>query len=236
MTAAPITVAGARLMADPLGALWWPEERLLAVADLHLEKGSAFAAQRMPLPPYDTGAGLDLLHRLLHRYRPRTVVALGDSFHDRGAAARVPAPEAARIRRFTREVDWVWIAGNHDPEPPAALGGRPAAELAVGPLTFRHIPSAASVPGEIAGHLHPKATVPTRARHITGRCFVTDGRRLVLPAFGAYAGGLDVHDPALRGLFRPAFRVFLLGRERLHAFPAAGLAIPTMDIRVFARG
>jgi uncharacterized protein len=223
VTAAPLTVNGVRLLADPAGALWWAERRTLAVADLHLEKGSSFARRGVPLPPYDTAATLERLGRLVARWRPSTVIALGDSFHDRGAPARLGPADAARLRRLAESADWVWIAGNHDPDPPAALGGRVAESLTLGPLTFRHVPAGPGTAGEVAGHLHPKATVATRGRTVRAPCFVTDGRRLILPALGAYAGGLDVHDPAIGGLFRRGFRVLLLGRERLHAFPAGAL-------------
>ena len=211
-------------MADPSGALWWPERRLLVVADLHFEKGSAFAERGSLLPPYDTRTTLDGIERLLRRYAPACVIALGDSFHDRRARSRLLDGDRARMQRMTAATDWVWLAGNHDPEPPADLGGRSATVITVGPLTFRHTPSPTAAAGEICGHLHPKASVPTPQRVISCRCFVTDGSRMVLPAFGAYTGGLDVQDPAIRGLFRHGFSVLLLGRERLHAFPAKRLA------------
>ena len=227
MTLAPLTVNGAHLAADPSGALWWPERRLLAVADLHLEKGSRFAARGALLPPYDTRATLDRLERLVLRFRPRLVVALGDSFHDASAPERLAEADAARLRRLTGCCDWIWIAGNHDPEPPRDLGGEAAAMLRVGELTFRHAPEAERQPGEVCGHLHPKAAVLAAGSRIGRRCFATDGRRLLLPAFGAYAGGLDVHDPAVAGLFPRGFRVLLLGGERLHAFPDSRLLRPT---------
>lgn len=226
MTLVPLTVNGAHLAADPSGALWWPERGLLAIADLHLEKGSRFAARGTLLPPYDTRATLDRLERLILRLRPRLVAALGDSFHDACAPERLAEADAARLRRLAGRCDWVWIAGNHDPEPPQDLGGRAADLLRVGELTFRHAPDAEGVPGEVCGHLHPKAAILAAGGRICRRCFVTDGHRLLLPAFGAYAGGLDVHDPAVAGLFRRGFRVLLLGGDRLHAFPASRLLRP----------
>ncbi len=221
---ATVTVNGVPLHADASGGLWWPERRLLAVADLHLEKASAYAARGGAfLPPYDTRATIDALERLIRRHRPTTVIALGDSFHDRGARLRLAEADTARLRRVTDGIDWIWIAGNHDPEPPLDLGGRMAAEVTVGALTFRHAPAAESAAGEVCGHLHPKASVAVRARLVTARCFVTDGRRMVLPAFGAFTGGLDVHDEAFRAVFRRGFRVLLAGADRLHMFPASRL-------------
>ncbi len=223
---ASFAVNGAMLRADPTGALFWPEQSLVVVADLHFEKGSSFARKGQLLPPYDTRDTLDRLARVLQRFSPRRVVCLGDSFHDGDAASRLAPPEAERLRRFTKAYDWTWIAGNHDPAPPDGLGGRVVAELAEGPLLLRHEPGESSR-GVVCGHFHPKATVPTRARPITGRCFVTDGTRLILPAFGAYAGGLDVLAPPIAGLFgRANFRVLLINGERLHLFSRAHLARP----------
>ncbi len=217
-----IGVAGAALVADPAGALYWPDERLLAVADLHLEKGSAFAARGVLLPPYDTTATLARLAKLIEHYRPALVIALGDSFHDGGGPARMPEGSRAALTALQRGRDWVWLAGNHDPDPPQGVGGQVAAELAIGALTFRHQPSPQSVDGEIAGHLHPSARVAQRGRGVARRCFAADAKRLVMPAFGAYAGGLNIRDRAFVALFGAlSFTAHLLGQGRLYAIPAA---------------
>lgn len=221
MTAAPIHLAGERLMLDPAGGLYWPARRLLAVSDLHLEKGTAFARQGMLLPPWDTHATLDRLALLLRHWRPETVVALGDSFHDPAGAARLPATERERLAAITRAHRFVWILGNHDPAPPDGLGGEAVAELALEKLIFRHESTADRTIGEIVGHHHPKATVDARTGPVSRPCFVFDGRRLMLPAFGAYTGGLDIADPAIARLFPRGGRAFLLGRERLFSFPFA---------------
>ena len=225
MSAAPIHIAGERLMLDPSGVLLWPEHDLLAVSDLHLEKGTAFARQGMLLPPWDTRATLDRLALLLRRYRPKIVVALGDSFHDRGGAGRLPAAEIARIVAMTGAARFIWVLGNHDPEPALELGGDWVDEFSLGALIFRHqgkssvgLPESA---GEICGHHHPKAAVAVRGGTQSRACFVTDARRVMLPAFGAYTGGLDVTHPEIGGLFPRGGRVFLLGRERLFSFALA---------------
>lgn len=217
-----LTVASVTLIADPAGALYWPDEKLLVVADLHLEKGSAFAARGVLLPPYDTAATLLRLERLIDRYAPRLVIALGDSFHDRKGATRLPEAFRSMLKDMQRGRDWVWIAGNHDPEPTEGIGGRFAGTLAFGPLTFRHEPRAGSAEGEIAGHLHPVARVARRGRSVSRRCFAGDGRRIVMPAFGAYAGGLNVRDRAIAPLFGTlAFTAHMLGQRRLYAVAAA---------------
>ncbi len=216
-----IVISETTLHADPAGALYWPEEKLLVVADLHLEKGSAFAARGVLLPPYDTAATLARLARLVGRYAPQCLVALGDSFHDGEGAARMSMVDRIALQALQRGRDWLWIAGNHDPNPAVNVGGRFAETLVLGPITFRHKPSPAACDGEIAGHLHPLARVARRGHAVSRRCFVGDGRRLVMPAFGAYAGGLNVRDRAVAMLFgsRP-ITAHLLGERRLYAVAA----------------
>jgi DNA ligase-associated metallophosphoesterase len=217
-----ITVAGASLVADCAGALYWPEERLLVVADLHLEKGSAFAARGVLLPPYDTAATLARLAMLIERYVPRLVIALGDSFHDGGGPARMSDISRAGLKTLQCGRDWLWIAGNHDPDPADNIGGRFAEILALGLLTFRHAPSPHRCDGEIAGHLHPQARIARRGRAVSRRCFASDGKRLVMPAFGAYAGGLNVRDRAIVSLFGAlSFTAHMLSERRIYAVAAA---------------
>ena len=217
-----LTLAGVTLIADTSGALFWPEEKMLVVADLHLEKGSAFAARGVLLPPYDTASTLARLACLIERYAPRIVMALGDSFHDGGGPARMADTDRASLKALQRGRDWLWIAGNHDPDPADGVGGRFADTLALGPLTFRHEPSSDRCDGEIAGHLHPLARVARRGRAVSRRCFASDTRRLVMPAFGAYTGGLNVRDRAIATLFGTlAFTAHMLGEQRLYAVAAA---------------
>jgi uncharacterized protein len=212
-----VAVAGVVLEALPAGAIWWADERVLAVADLHLEKGSSFARRGQMLPPYDTPETLIGLARLIARFDPRVVVALGDSFHDDGGAARLSPRDRAMLTALCVGREWIWIAGNHDPAP-HHLFGSPVACLAIGPIRFRHRPGQDGTRGEIAGHLHPSARVLGQGRSVRRRCFAGDGHRLILPAFGAYAGGLNVLDRAFAGLFAPStFRAFLLGERGVYA-------------------
>jgi DNA ligase-associated metallophosphoesterase len=222
MTPAPFHLAGARLALDPAGALYWPERALLAVSDLHLEKGSSFARHGMLLPPWDTRATLDRLVLLLRHWRPRVLVALGDSFHDQSAAGRLAESDAARLRTIASRLRLVWVRGNHDPLPPEGLGGEAVRDFALEPLVFRHQAAPRVHGGEISGHYHPKAAIPARGTAVCRPCFVGDSRRLLMPAFGAYTGGLDVRDPAIARLFPRGGRVFLLGQERLFSFPLGG--------------
>lgn len=190
-------VRGEMLTPLPEGALWWPSERTLIVSDLHLEKGSSYAAAGQMLPPYDTSATLAVVEALVRAYQPERVISLGDSFHDRDAEWRLVEQDAARIKALTSATDWVWVEGNHDPDPPEDLGGRAAKVLRMNEIVFRHEPTGES--GEIAGHLHPCAKVLSRVRTLRRSCFVTDGQRLIMPALGAFAGGLNVlheaYDP-----------------------------------------
>jgi len=164
--AAPLHFTGEQLLLDPAGALFWPARRLLAVADLHLEKGSAAARNGSLLPPWDTRATLDRLAALMRRYRPASVVALGDSFHDTAGPGRLQTHDQQRLAAMTRFAAFIWVLGNHDPAPPEGIGGQAVDAWQTGPFVFRHEAVAGPTQGEICGHHHPKASVPTRG---TGR-------------------------------------------------------------------
>ena len=206
--------AGETLQALPQGALYWPARRLLAVADLHLEKGSSYAvAARKLLPRHDTRQTLAALAALIEALQPATVVCLGDSFHDREAVARLADEERREIERLTSRARFVWIAGNHDPAPPPAGWGEVAEEIDEAPLVFRHEAQFGPVTGEVSGHFHPVAALTVRGRGFRRRCFLTDGHRLILPAFGAYAGGLNALDPAIAQLFPDDYDALLVGRD-----------------------
>ncbi len=219
--AAVVAVLGAHFLADPAGALYWGEEGVLIVADMHLEKGSAFAARGVLLPPYDTASTLAALARLIAFYQPRCVVALGDSFHDSRAGERLCGEDRRTIRALHRGREWIWIAGNHDAILPAGLPGEARAELAMGDIVFRHEPRAGRRMGEIAGHLHPVAKVAGRGGSVRRRSFVSNGERCVLPAFGAFAGGLNLHDAAFEPLFGGSLETLahVVGREAVYAIP-----------------
>ena len=220
-----IVINGAELVADATGALYWPARATLIVADLHLEKGSGFAQRHGTLlPPYDSAETLGTLARAIGRYAPARVLCLGDSFHDRHAPSRLSAEDSKGLRALVGSLEWTWIAGNHDPAPPEELGGQVEAVVAIGPLVFRHEAEVGTRTGEISGHFHPKAGVATRGRRVSARCFVEDGKRLILPAFGAYTGGLDVRDPAIRQHFGRSFAAHVIGRDRVHRFASTQLA------------
>lgn len=214
-----IKLSGASLIADPSGALYWPEHGLLAVADLHLEKGSSYARHGQFLPPYDTAATLARLTRLIAQYAPRVVVALGDSFHDGGGPKRLLDSDRESLSALQRGREWIWITGNHDPEPAENIGGVFQETMPVGALTFRHLPTGTA--HEVCGHLHPVARVSHRGRAVRRRCFAADETRMVMPAFGAFTGGLNVRDAAFADLFGTlAFTAHMLGDTRLFAFNA----------------
>jgi uncharacterized protein len=219
-----VAIKGEGLVADPDGALWWPEESALVVADLHLEKASSLARRGALLPPYDTAATLGSLAKLVMAYDPRLVLALGDSFHDQDGASRLDSTARRVLQKLMAGRDWIWLAGNHDPEPPVGLGGECLRSLELGPFLFRHEPALGPVSGEIAGHLHPVARIRVRGRSIRRRCFATDGKRLILPAFGALAGGLNVLDQAFRTLFSPGLLAALvMGETRTYSVAPAYL-------------
>jgi DNA ligase-associated metallophosphoesterase len=226
-----IALAGARLGLLPSGVLWWAGAGLMAAGDLHLGRAER-AARRggALLPPYETAETLERLEAEVVRLAPRTVILLGDSFDDMEAASGLADEIAERLMRLVAGRRWIWIAGNHDPGP-AALPGSHRAEWREGPLVFRHAaePGAApgAAPGEVSAHYHPKARLCLRGQPIARACFLADRRRLILPAFGTYTGGLDIRDGAFDGIVGGEAIAYLTGRcitpvPRRSLLPASG--------------
>ena len=216
-------VNGEEVELDQSGAAYLPDSATLIVADLHFEKGSAFAAKGQPIPPYDTLATMDTLCNVIERRQARRVVCLGDSFHDDNAGDRLDPATILRFKQMTQDLEWYWVEGNHDPNPPENLGGKTVGEVDLGRLILRHLPSNGAAPGEVAGHLHPKAAVRVRGRRVQGRCFVSDGVRLILPAFGAFTGGLNVLHEAFSGLFPDSYYAHIIGRRGVRAVASSKL-------------
>lgn len=213
-----IELFGATVTLRGSGAMWLEVERTLVVADLHFEKGSSYASRfGQMLPPYDTRETLDRLDREVSALSPARLIFLGDSFHDGAGEDRLAADDAERLRGLARGRDLVWAVGNHDEDGPRSLPGEVIAEANILGLTLRHEPEAGDQPGEVAGHLHPAAKVSSGRGSVRRRCFVTDGSRLILPAFGAYTGGLNVLDRAFSGLFGGPVLAGALGKQKVHA-------------------
>ncbi|RSK36775.1 ligase-associated DNA damage response endonuclease PdeM [Rhodovulum iodosum] len=203
-------LTGAQLAALPSGALYWGDAGLLAVSDLHLGKAERIARRGGALlPPYETRETLARLEADITVTGARTVLCLGDSFDDLDAAAGLPEDEAQWLMRLMAGRRWLWIEGNHDPGP-IAFGGSHLAEYAAGPLIFRHIARPGAV-GEVSGHYHPKARISLGGRALSRPCFLHDAARLILPAYGAYTGGLCWDDPAFAPLFGTEARAIMLG-------------------------
>jgi uncharacterized protein len=216
---------GVRATLRASGALWIERARTLVVADLHLEKGSAYGARGQLLPPYDTRETLARLAAEVEALDPQVVVLLGDSFHDGSAEARLDPADGRRLAALARRRALAWVVGNHDADGPScALPGQVVERLEVEGLTLTHEPRPGAAPGEVAGHLHPAIKLVRYGRGVRRRCFLTDGERLVLPAFGAYAGGLNVLDPAFTGLFAIRPLAAALGRGRVHALALENLS------------
>jgi DNA ligase-associated metallophosphoesterase len=219
-----MNVNGEAVLMRCSGAAWLADSRTLIVADLHFEKGSAYARHGQMLPPYDTRETLNRLEAEVAATQPAVLVFLGDSFHDGKGEGRLHRDDHARIAGLATGRTLAWVVGNHDADGPKALPGDTVDELVFGRLTLRHEPQPGGQPGEMAGHLHPAARVKGRGRTVRRRCFVTDGRRMVLPAFGSYAGGLNIKDKAFAGLFEVKPLAGALGTCRVHPIGWGSLA------------
>jgi uncharacterized protein len=194
----------------PSGGLFWPARKALAVSDLHLGKSERLARRGGTLlPPYETQATLEKLDRDLEATRADTVICLGDSFDDLAAADGIAEPSRLWLTRLMAGRDWTWITGNHDPGP-IEIGGSHRDELTLRPFTFRHIARPTET-AEISGHYHPKARLAGQSRP----CFLADAKRLILPAYGVYTGGLRSHDASLTALMAQDALAILTGSRTL---------------------
>jgi uncharacterized protein len=212
-------LAGVLVRALPEGALWIEDAKALVVSDLHLEKGSSYALRGQMLPPYDTHAALMRLTDLMLRFSPEIIVSLGDSFHDGGGPVRMDPRDRTLLSVLMSRCDWVWVEGNHDGKAPETLGGAVRDVLHLGALVLRHEPTAGAAPGEIAGHLHPCAKVAGRGGSVRRRCFALSPDRLVMPAFGAFTGGLNVCDETFAPIFPDGATALVLGRDKVLPAP-----------------
>lgn len=218
-------VNGEELVADCSGIVYWPARQMVLVADLHLEKGASLARRGQLLPPYDTMTTLHRLKYCLDKWQPKAVAALGDSFHDARASEHLPSAARGALTEMMRGRDWVWITGNHDPEPPKGLAGEVTDELRLGRLILRHEPQRDCEAGELAGHLHPKARLMRRGRSVRRSCFAASPHRMILPSFGAYTGGLNVFHEAFEGLFDGRnFHALMRGDEQVYRIAARELS------------
>ena len=208
----PLSFAGKELLLTKSGAVYWPSERALLVADLHLEKASFYAQHGQMLPPYDSRETLERITLAIRETGARRVFTLGDNFHDSSGSTRLEDHAAAMLSDLARAVDWVWITGNHDPHMEARNGGSIADELAVGGMILRHIAKADETRPELSGHFHPRLQLTVRQRRIHRACAVVsecvNGRgRMILPAFGSLTGGMNAADPVIVNALQPASRI-----------------------------
>ncbi|WP_205481223.1 ligase-associated DNA damage response endonuclease PdeM [Sphingomonas arenae] len=217
----PFSFAGHDFLADPQGALHWPAERALLVADLHLEKASWFARLGQFLPPYDSQATLAALTAIVERAGVERLYCLGDSFHDRFGCDRLPEEARAMLLALTARLDWTWILGNHDPGFADHCGGRLLEEAEVAGVLLRHEADPADPRPEISGHYHPKLRLQLKGRNVSRRCYVGSSAKLILPAFGALTGGLDAGHPEIRRKVGPEAAAFVPVADRMLRFPLA---------------
>jgi DNA ligase-associated metallophosphoesterase len=201
----PLSFAGEEFAIVQERALYWPREQALLVADLHLEKASFYARHGQLLPPYDSRETLERVAAAIRDTGARRVYTLGDNFHDSAGPSRLEPHAAGMLDALVRATDWVWITGNHDAAMEAACGGTLAEELEIAGLVLRHKALAGETRPELSGHYHPRLQVVVRERSIRRPCaVVSNGGRMILPAFGALTGGMNAADPAIVKALQPA--------------------------------
>jgi len=221
-----ISLSGMDMIPCLSGAVFVPDLKTLLIADLHLEQGTSLARRGAHVPPFDTASSLALLSTIIERDRPERLIFLGDSFHDAEGSIRLEDGHRKTLKVFTSAVETFWISGNHDPTPPEDVGGIHCEQIMLGAIILRHEPSVLQQGQcEISGHLHPGCVVVQRGRPLRGKCFAYDGKRLIMPAFGAYTGALSVTSSPFQNLFEEAVtEVLMIGKAALHRFPHSRLS------------
>jgi DNA ligase-associated metallophosphoesterase len=217
----PFSFAGHTFIATPEGALHWPAQEALLVADLHLEKASWFARLGQFLPPYDSQATLAALAAQVERTGVKRLYCLGDSFHDRFGCDRLPAAARDLLLSLTSRLEWHWVLGNHDPGFADHCGGTLAEELLVGGIVLRHEAVQDEGRPEMSGHYHPKLRLTVKGRHVSRRCFVLSETKMILPAFGSLTGGLDASHPEILRRMGPSASALVPLEDRMLRFPLA---------------
>jgi uncharacterized protein len=217
----PFSFAGETFAATAAGGLYWPSQRALLVADLHLEKASWFARLGQFLPPYDSHATLTALAGEVERSGAERVYCLGDSFHDAFGCDRLPQNARALLLELTSSFDWIWIIGNHDPGFADRCGGDIEDEVELGRIVLRHEAERSEPRPEISGHFHPKLRLTLKGRQVSRRCFVVSDTKLIMPAFGALTGGLDAHHPEILRSVGGDAAALVPVSDRLLRFPLA---------------
>ena len=226
----PLSFAGEEWLLTEGRALYWPRENALLVADLHLEKGSFFARHGQMIPPYDSRETLERVALAIRETGARRVITLGDNFHDSDGSTRLEDHACGMLEALTKAVDWVWITGNHDPHMEARCGGTLVEEIELGGVILRHRAKKGETRPELSGHYHPRLQLKIRQRMIRRPCAVVsanegaDGKRsgrMILPAFGAYTGGMSAADPAILKALQPADRIDAVvpAKGKLARFP-----------------
>ena len=217
----PFSFAGETFLATADGALFWPAQSALLVADLHLEKASWFARLGQFLPPYDSHATLTALAATVEQTGATRLFCLGDSFHDRFGCDRLPANARELLTDLTSRLDWTWIVGNHDPGFADHCGGRLADEIEIAGIVLRHEADRDDPRPEMSGHYHPKLRLQLKGRRVSRRCFVVSASKIIFPAFGSLTGGLDAHHPEILGSVGTDAAALVPVSDRLLRFPLA---------------
>lgn len=198
---------GVHLLPDLSGALIWPKQQLVAIADP--------IGDDPRQAPRQAAETIKRLAALVSQRRPKIVVWLGGVLPGLLAGRHLARRDADELTRLAQAHDWVWVAESL----PDTLPGRSLPELAVAPLVFRLVGHPQAPSGEVSAMPSPVASVDGA----TWPCFVIDGRRLVMPAFGPRPGGVNVLAPPFQGLFRRPFQALMLAGGRILTRPRARL-------------
>lgn len=176
----------------PEGALFWINKKTLIIADLHLEKGSSYFKEGQFISPKDTSENLRKLENCVDKIKPKIIIFLGDTFHDKYSLKRISNKNLEKFKNLFSHFKCYLISGNHD-EDIIDSDLDFLVDLKIDGIKFVHKKSNLDK-FEISGHFHPIAVVKYKGIKIKNKCFVCTKKKIILPSFGTYTGGLNVKN------------------------------------------
>jgi DNA ligase-associated metallophosphoesterase len=215
----PFDLCGERLQALASGALYWPAQRMLLVADAHLGKAQSFRRLGVPVPQASTQGSLAQISTDLHATGARHIVFLGDLLHSARSQGAQTQADMRAWREQHSTLQCTLIRGNHDDragDPPAELNFDVVDEpLVIGPFALCHHPETRSQGYVLAGHWHPCITLAGKAKtRLRLPCFWLGDERTrrvgVMPAYGEFTGMHPINQ-------QPGDRVIVIAGDAVRA-------------------
>ena len=183
-----LDIHGQRFQMHPSGALFWENESLLMMSDVHLGKISHFRKYGAAVPQHALLKNFETMDSAIAQFDPKHVVFMGDLFH------------SSLNKEWGLFEEWVGqkkmqltlVEGNHDIISHVkyeALGIKVTPEFSLGNFFMTHHPEEREGQFNFSGHLHPAVRLTGLGRQsVRLRCFYKSSVQMILPAMGEFTG------------------------------------------------